>query len=194
MTSKSQSVMNMALVTEGGMLLLALSLGLLMPRGPLAQIDWSTGQFWRNALWGGAACLPLLALLLLLRCTPLAFLKRFKQLIDELVLPMFGELSLLQLAVIAMLAGVGEELLFRGVIQQAISDRFGWPIGLVSTSVLFGLAHALSRTYAVLAGLIGAYFGSLCIWTGDLLPAIVAHGLYDFCALVFLVRMARPVE
>lgn len=194
MTSKSQSVMNMALVAEGGLLLLALALGLLMPRGPLAQIDWSLPALSHNLGWGVLACLPLLVLLLVLRLAPLNFLRRLNALVDELLLPMFGDMSLAQLALIALLAGVGEEMLFRGVIQAAITGRFGWHIGLSAASVLFGLAHALSRTYAVLAGLVGAYLGGLCLLTGDLLPAIVAHGLYDFCALLFLVRLVKPVE
>ena len=192
MTRPATSVMNMALVAEVGLLLLALALGLLLPRGPLEQIDWSLPGLARNLGWGVVACLPLLVLLVVLRYAPLAPLRRLNALVDELLLPMFGDVSVPQMALIAVLAGVGEEMLFRGVIQAAIVGRFGWLVGLTAASVLFGLAHALSATYAVLAGLIGAYFGGLCLVTGDLLPAIVAHALYDFLALVFLVRVSRP--
>jgi hypothetical protein len=46
----------------------------------------------------------------------------------------------------------------------------------------------LSATYAILAALIGLYLGLLLIWTGNLLAPAVAHGLYDFIALLYLVR------
>jgi membrane protease YdiL (CAAX protease family) len=46
----------------------------------------------------------------------------------------------------------------------------------------------LSATYAILAALIGLYLGLLLIWTGSLLAPAVAHGLYDFIALLYLVR------
>ena len=59
---------------------------------------------------------------------------------------------------------------------------------LVAASFVFGCFHPLSATYAVLAALIGLYLGLLLIFTGNLLAPALAHGLYDFIALVCLVR------
>jgi len=72
----------------------------------------------------------------------------------------------LQLLVISALAGIGEEALFRGVVQAAIGQWSGLPwLGLLVASVLFGLAHMITATYAVVAALIGAYLGWLLLLT-----------------------------
>ena len=54
--------------------------------------------------------------------------------------------------------------------------------------MLFGLAHPITPFYAILAGLIGVYFGWLMIASENLLVPVVAHGAYDFVALIYLVR------
>jgi membrane protease YdiL (CAAX protease family) len=61
-------------------------------------------------------------------------------------------------------------------------------IGLVITSLLFGLAHALSKLYFLFAVAVGAFLGWLAF--RDLVAPMVAHGLYDFLALVYLSRRA----
>jgi membrane protease YdiL (CAAX protease family) len=52
--------------------------------------------------------------------------------------------------------------------------------------VLFGLLHPITPTYAVLAALMGAYLGGVWLASGNLLVPIVAHALYDFIALAYL--------
>ncbi len=58
--------------------------------------------------------------------------------------------------------------------------------GLAVASVVFGLLHAVTPTYAVLAALIGVYLGGLWQVTGNILTPIVTHALYDFLLLVYL--------
>jgi len=89
-------------------------------------------------------------------------------------------------ALVAALAGVGEEALFRGVVQTALLDRLPAWAAVAATAALFGLAHFLSLTYALLASLVGAYLGWLHLATGNLLAPILAHALYDFVALRLL--------
>jgi uncharacterized protein len=89
---------------------------------------------------------------------------------------------------IAALAGVGEELLFRGFLQTKLIDWTNAPIGLVLASLLFGAAHALSKTYFLLATLIGLFFGWLAVHYHDLVAPIVAHTVYDFVALTYIAR------
>ena len=52
--------------------------------------------------------------------------------------------------------------------------------------MLFGLGHWITPSYGVLAGIIGGYLGLLTMASSNLLPAILAHALYDFAALVYL--------
>ena len=59
-------------------------------------------------------------------------------------------------------------------------DRAG---GLVS--LLFGLAHAMTTSYFVIASLVGAYLGWLAMTYADLIAPIIAHALYDFVAILY---------
>jgi membrane protease YdiL (CAAX protease family) len=59
--------------------------------------------------------------------------------------------------------------------------------GLLLASLLFGLLHPLTVMYFVLASLVGVYLGCWQLATDNLLVVIVAHALYDFVALVYLV-------
>ena len=76
-----------------------------------------------------------------------------------------------------------EELLFRGVLHP-LAGPF-W------SNVLFGLAHFITPTYAVLAGLLGAYLGGLLELSENLLAPIITHGLYDFLAFLVVARECR---
>jgi hypothetical protein len=135
----------------------------------------------------------LVALLAICVYVPFRPLRDILHVIDQWVVPLFRPCSLGEMAVIAVLAGFGEEMLFRGVIQNALGGWLGGTTGLWAAcglaSLLFGFAHAVSAAYAVLATLIGLYLGTLWIVTANLLVPVVAHGVYDFVALVYLVRL-----
>ena len=62
------------------------------------------------------------------------------------------------------------------------TDVRAWAAVAISAT-LFGLAHFLSATYAVIAALVGAYLGWLHLVSGNLLVPIVAHAVYDLVAL-----------
>ena len=140
--------------------------------------------------WGVLASAPMLAGLVLVLRSPWPPLVRLRQQACEIA-GLFSRCTLLDLAVISVLAGIGEEALFRGVMQTALADPVGLPAAVVLASVAFGLAHFLSFTYAVYAAVVGAYLGVLLIGFDNLLVPVVAHAVYDFAALVYLVRMHR---
>ena len=175
----------LTVVSEGGLLVVALALGWFLHRGPLAQIA-CTG--WGLAL-GLAAAVPLFGGLILTVHYPLGSLKCLQRDVERLIVPLFGRSTAGELLVIALLAGIGEELLFRGVIQRGVEQLSGSPwLGLAIASVLFGLAHPISKTYVVMAALVGVYLGWTLIETDNLFVPVVAHAVYDFVALVYLVR------
>jgi uncharacterized protein len=78
-------------------------------------------------------------------------------------------------------------VLFRGVVQTLLHQWTGseWT-SLLLAGLLFGLLHAITRTYVVLATLVGVYLGWLWLATGNLLAPITAHAVYDFGALWYL--------
>jgi membrane protease YdiL (CAAX protease family) len=94
---------------------------------------------------------------------------------------MFFKISYREVVLISVVAGIGEELLFRGVIQPTID--------LIPASVIFGIAHFGGRgmlVFEILTGLIGLIFGCLAITSGGLLASIVAHAGYDAIALTYI--------
>ncbi len=181
-------------IFEGALAVVALGLGWLVGERPLETLRLDLS----GAAIGLAAVVPALVLFwvcLKLRWEPLRHIVRI---MDEVVVPLFRPCRLGELAIIAALAGLGEELLFRGVIQAAAARLFdgaaGQTFGLLIAAMLFGLAHAITRTYAVLAALIGLYLGALWLASGNLLVPVVAHAGYDFLVLVYLVRFRQPVS
>lgn len=181
----------MAAVFEGGLVAVAMGLGWLVGQDPLQSFRWSLA----DAGWGLVATLPLLALLWLCLKCPLGPMKHMVQVVDELLVPLFRDCRILDLAVISALAGLSEEMLFRGVIQQTVADRMsaeaGMWIGLAVAAILFGLAHRVTNTYAIFAGLIGLYLGAVWLMSGNLLVPVTAHALYDFLALLYLAKIRR---
>ena len=97
------------------------------------------------------------------------------------------------LFLLAAIAGVAEELLFRGVIQPWIEAAWGITMGLIVSNIVFGLVHAVTPLYAVLAALVGIYLGLSLDYGGErnLLIPIIIHGFYDFLAFVALMRVYR---
>jgi membrane protease YdiL (CAAX protease family) len=183
----------MAGLFEGSLALLAFVVGWLVGHSPLTGVDWSIEAIPAHLtaiLWGTLGALPLLGGLLLLDRLPQGPFVRLQRYVRHVIAPLFRRASIVELALISVIAGIGEELLFRGLIQDGLTVWIGGPlgvcIGLVASSVLFGLAHALTRTYALLAALVSVYLGILLLLTGNVLAPVAAHAVYDFAALMYL--------
>jgi len=173
---------------EGGLTLVAVVLGWLLGRPTLGLIH----PTWRGVIWGLAATLPLMPVLWWFAHSEWGPMRRLQAEIDTRVVPLFAQLSLLDVAAAALLAGVGEELLFRGVIQSGLADLAGAGAALIAASVIFGAIHWVTATYAALATVIGAYLGALFLVSGDLVVPIVTHAAYDVVALLYLRQRGRP--
>lgn len=84
---------------------------------------------------------------------------------------------------LGLLAGVPEEMLFRGAIQPGL--------GLPLTALLFGALHALTPAYFVYATIAGALLGGLEAWRGGLWAPIAAHTAIDAIVFLLLIRSWR---
>ncbi len=171
-------------LVEGGLALLAVVLGWLFDAPASTALHWRADDFFL----GIVAALPMLAGFFACVYWPVGPLARIKQFSDEVIRPLFESSSLFELALIAVAAGLGEELLFRGVLQELAGRWLGVAGAVVVVSVVFGLLHAITPTYAVLAALLGAYLACWRLAADSLLPVVVAHAGYDWVALVYLVR------
>jgi CAAX protease family protein len=145
----------------------------------------------KTATLGIAGAVPMVVAMAILAVIPWSPSREIIVRVRDLVMPLFRESTVLQLGVIALAAGVGEELLFRGVMQTAATRVTGAAAAIVLTSVVFGVAHALTPLYAILAAFISAYLGWMMVATDSLVPPIVAHALYDWIALIYIVRYDR---
>ncbi len=174
----------MALAFEGGLAALACVVGWFTPRPPWARVAWR----WEDIGWGLAATVPMLLILFGMRRVNRGPIGQLNQVVDSLVAPLFSRCSVLQLLVISVIAGIGEEFLFRGVVQPLLIAVLTAVGGILMTSVIFGLLHAVTWMYAVLATGVSIYLGWLALATDNLLGPIIAHSLYDFLALVYLTR------
>jgi membrane protease YdiL (CAAX protease family) len=78
---------------------------------------------------------------------------------------------------LAAVAAVGEEYLFRGYAQGVLAEAFGspWP-AVVVTSLSFGISHGYQKFIGIVrATLLGFLLAIPVVRTGSLFPAIVAH-------------------
>lgn len=189
---RNTSGLRLAILVEGGLVVVAFGLAWLLDV-PLREQFPPNGLATAVAvLWGIVATLPLVGMFWWLLHSDHPELRRLRGQVQWLVDELFRGASPSQLALVAVLAGIGEELLFRGVLLPLVA-RWTTPlVALVATSLLFGLAHAMSRLYFLLATLIGFYFGWLAM-EYSLVLAIVSHGLYDLVALVYLSKWPRPI-
>jgi len=181
-----------AVILEGSLAVAAVAIGWLVGFDPAATCRWTA-----EALAGGAlAAAPLLVLLWGCVKLPWRPLRRIVEVIDQTLAPLLRDGRLIELAAVSAVAGVGEELLFRGLVQGGLAAWIGPPygtgFGLFVGALVFGLVHPITTAYAMLAGLIGFYLGILWLATGNLVVPIATHAVYDFCALVYLLRLRQP--
>jgi membrane protease YdiL (CAAX protease family) len=178
----------MAVIVEGGLAVAALVLAWLF-RVNLRDMFPAVGPPLLSAILRGLlATLPMLVIFLMLINSNWPMMRQMREQVQWLIDEMFPSRSIMQFAMIAVLAGVGEELLFRGAMQSILASWTTPVIGLMITSVLFGLAHALSKLYFLFAVAVGAFFGWMALSCNDLVAPMIAHGVYDFLALAYLSR------
>lgn len=86
---------------------------------------------------------------------------------------------------LACTAGISEEFLYRGFVMAAfvrIIVNYGQPepAAAVVSSAWFALAHVYQgRRGLITTFVVGMIFAAVVLWTGSLLPAIVAHAGID---------------
>jgi membrane protease YdiL (CAAX protease family) len=100
---------------------------------------------------------------------------------------LLGNLTTLQIALVALASGFGEELLFRGWLMNETN--------LWISSILFGLIHVPPNKHwlywPAFAAAMGFLLGWLYLWTGSLLFPILLHAGINFLNLRLMLR-AKP--
>jgi membrane protease YdiL (CAAX protease family) len=126
------------------------------------------------------------------------FLKRMLTAPDLLGPSLDGQKAL----VIAVYSSVGEEALFRGVVQPYLIRELGEVmgpglpavvLGVVLASFVFGILHypvvEELRPWTVFAVIAGLVFGGLAAWSGSLAAPVLAHLLINWLNLKRLAEL-----
>lgn len=91
---------------------------------------------------------------------------------------------LLNIILIAVLPAIGEELYFRGVLQRIIGEPKNMMVGIWLAAFIFSAIHM--QFYGFIPRfLMGAFFGYLVYWSGNLWLPIMAHFVNNGLAVVF---------
>ncbi len=177
MIFERRRVIALALIAEGGVLLLAAFLSGLLR----LDLVFVSKRLWYDCVVAFGLTLPPLLLFILSmskKALSLSFLRELRQFVVNNIKGMFSQTTFVDIFFICVLAGISEEALFRGVIQAKL--------GIIWASVIFGLLHFITPAYFIFATAMGFYLGWVFVLTNGLFVPILIHFLYDFGALVYL--------
>jgi CAAX protease family protein len=156
----------------------------------LRAIGYVTSKNWAMTIVGG-----------------IVFGVAFKVLMKAIVMPLLGadpinhayhflagNKWMLPTAIVAMLvAGFGEETVFRGFMFERLGKLFGDSrkskiFIVVFTSLLFGLGHYLSQGWSGVeqATIVGLVFGTIFAATKSIWIIMIAHAFFDLTALAMI--------
>lgn len=192
MISKSEisnwQIVGLALLSEvllfglGAILYLVLDLPLL--------VNWSTLAVTTGCLAAGAFLVVNLSLLFAVRSFEV-HLPTFARFHRKLLFPLARPLTWWGAAVVAICSGIGEEVLFRGALVEAL--KLGLPrwFAHLICILVFALIHFMTlwREFIPVVSLylvFGAALSYLYEATGGLAAPIITHMLYNFVALLAL--------
>ncbi len=85
---------------------------------------------------------------------------------------------------LGIFAPVGEELLFRGYLQQFLENHWQDATrAVLITAMTFAMVH-LNPYWVIQAYVLGVLLGYLAWYSNSVLPAIILHGVYNSLALI----------
>jgi uncharacterized protein len=188
--TQSQFLTSAALF-EGGLLLVALVCGWLAGISPVETVTWS----WEDFGLGLLAAVPMLLVLSVCMLSRAKGFVQIREFLRDFIGPFLDRCHWYDLVLLALLAGVCEEIFFRGFLYLWIA---GWNLVLavILTNLLFGVAHAVTPLYALLAAFLGIYLTALLAAdpTPNLLIPVTAHSVYDLIGLLIVLWDYRRFE
>ncbi len=181
-------------------LLLNLILGQSVLTGVGVLLLWLTHtefSLWGNsgyaaAIWGVLGAVGSYALVWALARSPGVFGEHLRRAVDKIA-PLFQNMSWSLLIFLALLAGIGEEILFRAFLQQWLVEHTGAVIGITLATAIFAGLHYLSLPYCLVIFVLGLLMGLAYHFTQSLVLVMVWHSVYDAIALGVLARFPEQL-
>ena len=182
--------LNFAGLIEGGLALAALGIGWCVSINPVEHLSWD----WLAFAWGVLATVPTFAIFWLTYRYPVGSLRKIREFLSRELAPSLSNLHWYDLVLLSILAGVSEELLFRGLLQPWIGRAcHSDGVGQFLSNLVFGVVHWVTPVYALLACVIGNYLSWLMTLTkpDNLLTPMVTHTIHDYLAFLVIVAEYR---
>jgi membrane protease YdiL (CAAX protease family) len=87
------------------------------------------------------------------------------------------------LVALALLPAIAEELVFRGALARGLAARFGGPVAVIASALVFSAYHLIpSQMLGVLP--LGLALGVLAVRSKSVLPGMIAHATNNAIALL----------
>ena len=82
--------------------------------------------------------------------------------------------------------GPGEEIYWRGLIQDALVERLGPLKGLLIASACYALVHVVAWNFMLIgaAAVCGLFWGLLYHWRKNIYTVFVSHSVWDVVVMV----------
>jgi len=109
------------------------------------------------------------------------------------IIDMVPRLHPLGFAGVALMIGLYEELLFRGFLMTRLRRGTGsWTVAVLLSTVVFTALHAFDQTASALIAvtILSLVFSVVTIWRRSIIPAVVAHTLFDLSQFLLLYLQA----
>jgi len=136
---------------------------------------------WTGLLIGLAAVLPMSIVFFIA--------PDLKDRVVDLLGPALAQCRWYDLVLLAAMAGISEELVFRGALEGWLRN-YDVLFAVVVANLLFGAMHPITVTYFLMAAGFGVYFSVLATLGAErnLTAPIVAHAVYDFIGFLLVAR------
>lgn len=171
----------LAMIFEGALGIIAILVGWLFSMYILMDLS----LHFADLLFAVYSTLPLILAFFISLLIPFPSIRAIRLYIQRYLMPMFRGLGPFDLLMIALVSGIGEELLFRGLIQSGIEHYTGTFPAIVLAGILFGFVHFITPLYVIIASILGIYLGYLYFHTGNLVVPILVHALYNYIAFLY---------
>ncbi len=100
---------------------------------------------------------------------------------------------MLNLFMVAVIPAIGEELFFRGCLQQVLTDLYrNIHLAVIMSAIIFSFIHF--QFYGFLPRMIlGIIFSYLLVWTGNIWYSILAHFLHNGLQVTLLYLFQQKI-
>ncbi len=180
--------LTMVALFEGGLLAAAFLGGWIADCPPTATLHWSLEDFGLGLL----ATVPMLVMLAICALSRSQAMLKVRAFQRDTVGHLLDQCHWYDIVLLALLAGVCEEVLFRGFLYLWLA-RFNPFIAVLLSNLAFGAAHAATQLYFFLAAFLGLYLTALIAVdpSPNLLIPITAHTIYDIAAFSLVLHDYR---